>query len=226
MQTRELSHITLTVIIALLIGISGGAAIASVLKNDTAEAATVTPPVTTVGSAANPPVAEEQPAPAVQQPVQEPAVQEPAVQEPAVQEPVTAVDPARPSLADVGEWAAEFSRAHAEGDVARLLSTLHPMMRDVYGSTECDDYVAATLGSIGDMTVSAVGPAESYAMPGPDGGIELDPTYPVTAEWTVTATGERVALVFHLVPVLEYTGQVSGYSWLTTCGQPVQEATA
>lgn len=110
-------------------------------------------------------------------------------------------------------WVEQFSNAHESGDVEQLLATLHPSVPEAYGVGVCEEYVQVTLGSIRNMEVVSVSQDGGYQLPAPGGAISYPDAIAVNAQWTISASGETVALEFHLVPTAD------GLAWLSTCGE-------
>jgi hypothetical protein len=107
-----------------------------------------------------------------------------------------------------------FVEDHRTGDVAGLLTTLHPAIPLSFGDDVCTEYVERTTGSIADATVvdvGRVGPLELDTAAGPIGFPE---SIPFTVEFTL-ADGSSMVNEANL-PL--HNGTVH---WLTTCGVDV-----
>lgn len=137
-------------------------------------------------------------------------------------EPVTpapdgeqAGDPAGASEAELVEAFVDgFVEDHRTGDVAGLLTTLHPAIPLSFGDDVCTEYLERTTGSIADATVvdvGRVGPLELDTAVGPIGFPE---SIPFTVEFTL-ADGSSMVTEANL-PL--HNGTVH---WLTTCGVDV-----
>ncbi|MCP4959207.1 MAG: hypothetical protein GY925_08055 [Actinomycetia bacterium] len=117
---------------------------------------------------------------------------------------------------DVLGFVEDFGIAHTEGDLEYLQASLHPDVPSAFGEDKCARYVEATMGSINTMWVNKVHAPTTYTLATPDGELVFSEAIPVSADWTITETGEIQTIDFHVIPAGDSA------MWLSTCGWSAQ----
>ncbi len=108
-------------------------------------------------------------------------------------------------------FVAEFSAAQATGDVDFLVDALHPVAIEAHGQQACENYVAATVGSIQNVQLVSVGELTEYSYETDAGPWQLPNAWPV--ELSADVAGETQTLNAH------FFYDADEVNWLTHCSQ-------
>ncbi len=113
----------------------------------------------------------------------------------------------------VRQFVARFDGAHDSGDVDFLYGTLDEQVLVRYGAEQCRSYLAATVGSISDLSVNGVAGPRVFTYT--TDGLET----PIVDIWSVDlsflARGDPAGVEFNLHLV---DGEIR---WFTDCGEPL-----